>query len=469
MNMDKNDCINGMGYIDGITIIDTSGTILFSIKFNSLFYPDCDYLKNVVGENLKDVFINLDEEKSTLFKAMRLGIPVYRKKQAVISMGKDKIYTENITMPIKVNGNIVGAIELSKDKTNYKLTTPNDTVEVNLDAFNSDIFFEKFFESDKARYTLDDIISNDSNMKKLKEYVKRIGNSDSPVFIYGETGTGKELFAHAIHNASNRSEGPFIVQNCAAIPENLMESILFGTTKGSFTGAFDKPGLFELAEGGSLFLDEVNSMSINLQAKLLRVLQDGFVRRLGDRKERKTNVRIITTANINPIECVKRGLIRQDIYYRICVLTINIPPLRDRHEDIRFLLAYFIDKYNPLLNKKVKRVSKEVYQFLNEYKWPGNVRQFEHFIEYAMNNVDESEDTIKMEYVESMISEMTISNNDISDDIEPLKDAVSAVEKNLISKAVNITKGNVSQAAELLKIPRQTLQQKIKKYNIINK
>lgn len=466
--MNKNDFINVMGYIDGITIIDTSGTILFSVKFNSLFYPDFYDSKNIVGKKLTDVFTNLDEEKSTLFKAMKLDIPVFRKKQPIINMCKDKIYTTNISIPIKANNKIVGAIELSKDKANYKCTLPNDTVEINLDAFNSNNFLTKFFGPDKARYTLDDIVSNDQNMKKLKEYVKKIGNSNSPVFIYGETGTGKELFAHAIQNASSRSEGPFIVQNCAAIPENLMESILFGTTKGSFTGAFDKPGLFEIAEGGSLFLDEINSMSLNLQAKLLRVLQDGFIRRLGDRKERKTNVRIITTANINPMECVKRGQLRQDIYYRICVFTINIPPLRDRHEDIQFLLAYFIDKYNPSLNRKVKRVSKEVYQFLNGYKWPGNVRQFEHFIEYAMNNVDESEDTIKMEHIESKIKEMTILDNDISGDILPLKDAVSAVEKNLISKAVNITKGNVSQAAKLLKIPRQTLQQKIQRYNIIN-
>ncbi len=215
-----------------------------------------------------------------------------------------------------------------------------------------------------------------------------VADSTSSVLVYGETGTGKELYVQSIHNYSSRFNKPFIAQNCAALPENLFESILFGTVKGAFTGAVDKPGLFEQAHGGTLFLDEINSMPINLQTKLLRVLQDGVIRRVGDSRDRKIDVRIIAAMNVEPLKAVENGQIREDLFYRLNVVNIKLVPLRDRLEDIPLYVEHFIDKYNKELNKNVKGISSKVKELFMSYNWPGNVRELQHIIEAAINIVD---------------------------------------------------------------------------------
>lgn len=462
----KKDFLKELEYIDGITIIDTSGTILFSVKFNPRFHPEIQEDNDVIGKKLFQAFTNIDKESSTLIKAMELGKPIHKRRQKVINVNGECIETANASIPIKSKERIIGAIELSKDMSKYKYEYNNEII-MNSELFKSRNILKEYLGPHKAKYTLEEIISNNDQIKELKHIVKKIACGSAPVFIYGETGTGKELFAHAIHNESKRVRNPFVSQNCAAIPENLLESILFGTTRGSFTGACDSLGLFELAEGGTLFLDEINSMPINLQAKMLRVLEDGYIRRLGDKKERKIDVRIITAANNNPQKCLREGQLRQDIYYRLSVLMINIPPLRERKEDIELLLNYFVDKYNKILNKNINKVSKEVYDFLKGYSWPGNVRELEHVVEYAMHVVSEDENIIEMEHVKNKIKEIiNINEKEIELEIEPLNQAISKIEKDLISKAINRTKGNVSAAARLLCIPRQTLQRKIIKYNI---
>lgn len=469
MGRRKKDFLSEMEYIDGITIIDTSGTILFSVKFNPRFHPEIVDDEEVIGKKLFEVFTNLDQESSTLTKAMELAKPINKKRQTIQDVSGTKIDTMNCSLPIKTNGRVIGAIEISKDITKYKEQS-NDVLELDLNSqwFDNRNVMAEHLGPDKARYTLDDIVTNNSEMKQLKFFIKRIASGMAPVFIHGETGTGKELFAHAIHNASDRAKAPFITQNCAAIPENLLESILFGTTKGSFTGAHDQPGLFEVAEGGTIFLDEINSMPLNLQAKLLRVLQDGYVRRLGDSKERRVNTRIISASNASPKKCVKEGYLRQDIYYRLCVLDIHIPPLRERKEDIPLLLNFFIKKYNQSLDKNINNVSKDVYHFLANYTWPGNIRELEHLIEYAMNIIDKSDDTIEIEHIEHRLREMAeIEQEEVSLTIQPLKEVISKIEKTLITKAIKETEGNVSAAARLLEIPRQTLQRKLQDYKII--
>ncbi|QZY54185.1 sigma-54 interaction domain-containing protein [Crassaminicella profunda] len=464
MKRGKQDFLKDMEYIDGITIIDRNGKILFSVKFNPWFHPEIVDGEEVIGKKLNEVFTNIDKDTSTLFKAMELGKPIHRKRQSVVNIEGTKIVTMNTSVPIKGEGRIIGAIEISKDITKYKEKNMN-VIEMNSQLFTKTDEMEKHLGPDRARYTLEDIISDNTKMRELKYFVKKIAKGKASVFIYGETGTGKELFAHAIHHESSRANKPFITQNCAAIPENLLESILFGTTKGSFTGAYDHPGLFELAEGGTLFLDEINSMPIQLQAKLLRVLQDGYIRRLGDRKERKVDVRIITASNRSPKKCIKEGYIRQDIYYRLATLSMHIPPLRERKEDIEILLNFFINKYNKDLEKHIKKVSKEVYDVLIDYHWPGNVRELEHVIEYAMNMVDDTVDEIEIEHVENVMK--VIEEDEVQISIRPLKEAVGHIEKKLIEEAIKKTKGNVSQAARLLEIPRQTLQRKMKNYHIL--
>ncbi|MBF8982551.1 sigma 54-interacting transcriptional regulator [Lutibacter sp. B2] len=468
MRKEKKDFLKEMEYIDGITIIDENSTILFSVKFNPWFHPEIIDGEEVIGKKLGDVFTNINKDTSTLIKAMELGKPVNRKRQSVVDIAGNQIITMNTSLPMKGEGKIIGAIELSRDITKYK-DKNKQAIPMNTELFSNINEINKHLGGNKARYKIEDIITNNTKMKELKYFVKKIANGKGSVFIYGETGTGKELFAHAVHDASNRSNRPFITQNCAAIPDNLLESILFGTTKGSFTGAHDHPGLFELAEGGTIFLDEINSMPIILQSKLLRVLQDGYVRRLGDLKERKVDVRIISAANISPKKCIKLGQLREDIYYRLAVLSMKIPPIRERKEDIQILLNFFINKYNKILNKDVKKVSKEAYNALMDHDWNGNVRELEHVVEYAMNIMDESEDEIEIENIENCINDRFDEDESleyVDMPIQPLKEVVSKVEENMISKAIKKTQGNVSEAARLLDIPRQTLQKKIIKYNI---
>lgn len=262
MSVKGYDFFSQLGYIDGITIIDTSGTILFTVKFNPRFNPEINDMDEIIGKKLFEIFPNINKTNSTLVKAMEHGMPVYKKCQRIIDIKGNKIDTMNVSLPIKSNGKIIGAIEISRDITRQK-GVDNSTIELNPKMFNGKVL-KKHIKPDRAKYTLEDIVSDNNKIKELKHFVKKIADSTAPVFIYGVTGTGKELFAHAIHNCSDRANFPFIAQNCAAIPENLLESILFGTTKGSFTGAYDNPGLFELAEGGTIFLDEINCMPLHL-------------------------------------------------------------------------------------------------------------------------------------------------------------------------------------------------------------
>jgi arginine utilization regulatory protein len=255
-----------------------------------------------------------------------------------------------------------------------------------------------------------------------------------------------------------------------------MESILFGTKKGSFTGAEDRPGLFELADGGTVFLDEINSMPHALQAKLLRVLEDGLIRRLGDKHVRKVNVRVIAASNKHPRLCVKEGELRPDLYYRICVMALHLPPLRERREDIELLLPYFIKKYNNLLQKNVRHVAKGVYEYLQSHNWPGNIREFESVVEFALLLKEAGDETLQQSDLQRVIRHLVDEDEGeeqvlkageaVEEEFVPLKEAVAALERTMIQRAIEKTLGNVSQAAQLLKIPRQSLQNKIREYGI---
>lgn len=459
--------LNQLKYIDGITIIDNKATILFTVKFNPRFHSEVLEREEILGESLFSVFPTLNEKSSTLLNAMKTGRPIFRGNQEIVDFMGRKIETTNISLPIRAHGKIIGAIEFSKEISKENLI-PNNTIDINSEMFKGDKRLLENIHPERAKYTLKDIITNNEQMKNIKRLTEKIAKGSSPVFIYGETGTGKELFAQALHNASNRVEKPFIAQNCAAIPEALIESILFGTIKGSFTGAENNPGLFEIAEGGTIFLDEINSMPIHLQSKLLRVLQDGYIRRLGDKNIRKVDVRVITASNKRPEDCVKDKDIRLDLYYRLCVMTINIPPLRERKDDIKLLLETFISKYNVLLHKNINNVSREVYDFLVRYNWPGNVRELEHIVEFAINQIDDWEETLQMKDIEERVKNF-IRHSEEELQVGPLKEAVARLEKKMIEKAIQQTKNNVSQAAKMLEIPRQTLQKKIRLYEIVPK
>lgn len=312
----------------------------------------------------------------------------------------------------------------------------------------------------KKHAAFETIVTNDTRFKQTKELAQKVAPTDANVLIYGETGTGKELFVQAIHEASKRKNKPFIAQNCAALPESLLESLLFGTTKGSYTGAIERAGLFELVDGGTLFLDELNSMPLDLQAKMLRVLEDGVIRRIGDNKTRKVDVRVITAMNQPPEICLRENKIRTDLYYRLNVFSLYIPPLRERTEDVLLLASYFLKEYNKSYKKGVLQIDEEAKDRLQAYQWPGNVRELKHTIEHAV--IIAEGNTLTANCLPRTFRKENLPKKK---SILPLREALHQTEKELIDQALIETEGNILQAAKMLGIPRQTLQYKLSKYD----
>lgn len=454
------------GYIDGITIINNDGEILFSVKFNKKLGKK-NYEYEIVGKNFYEIYENLDKNRSSLYKAMELEVPIYVKNQKLKPKGQREIKISSLSIPIKIGNKIVGGIDLSREELSFD-DKKYENIEKELEKLKN--IQLKQLDKNGAKYTLDDIITNNIKMKELKNIIPNFSKSKLPVMIYGETGTGKELFAQSIHNESKRKNNIFIAQNCAAIPESLLESIFFGTTKGAFTGAVDAPGLLEIANGGTVFLDEINLMPINLQSKLLRAIQENKVRRIGSKEVINIDIKLIVALNKNPIKAIDDMELRPDLYYRLSVLNIDIPALRERKDDIPILIKYFVAKYNRLLEKKIVTISRDIFDALINYNWPGNIRELEHIIAYGMNMVSEESTTLEFNHIENKWN--MLKNINFKEEIRELnyeiglKKIVENYEKDIIEKILKKCNHNISQAADILKIPRQTLQRKVNVYKI---
>lgn len=448
---------------DGIHIVDSNGKIIYYNKFAAQL--DNINPEDAIGRHILEIYPSLTPQTSTILKVIRTGESILNYEQSFRNYKGKVITTINTTIPIITNRKITGAVEISKDITEVKKLTQK-VVDLQAELLSDERLKRRRKESSQAVYNFADIIGTTEIMLKLKRDALSVSHSPSPVMAYGETGTGKELLIHAIHNASQRKDKPFIAQNCAAIPETLLEGILFGTVKGSFTGAENRPGLFELADGGTLFLDEINSMSPNLQAKLLRVIQDNIVRRVGDTKVTYVDVRIMTAISTDPREALMKKTIRDDLFYRLSVISLRMPPLKERQGDIQPLCKYFIDKYNKILDKRIKAISDSSMGFFMSYAWPGNVRELEHAIEGAINIAEGKEITLRSlpYYLQEYYKRN--SQKKAKAKLKPLTETVKKVESVMIKRALRQTAGNITKAAEILKVPRQTLQYKISKYDI---
>jgi two-component system response regulator AtoC len=318
----------------------------------------------------------------------------------------------------------------------------------------------------QKEYSFENIISKNERMRQLFDTIRKVAKYKSTILIEGESGTGKELVAKAIHFNSDRASNPFIPVNCGAIPENLLESELFGHTKGSFTNAVrTKKGLFEEADGGTMFLDEIGELPLQLQVKLLRVLQDGEMRRIGDSRPNKIDVRIIAATIKNLDKEVREGKFRDDLFYRLNVLPMKIPPLKERKEDIPLLVDHFINKYSRELNKPIEEITPDALNCLMNYGWNGNVRELENVIERAIVLTESSQ--IQVENLPGEVqnpkeeSKVSLLNDELS-----IKKASRYLEIDLIRKALLKTKGNHTHAAKLLEISHRALLYKIKEYGI---
>ncbi len=304
----------------------------------------------------------------------------------------------------------------------------------------------------------DNLIGESFQMKKIYELVHTVARTDTTVMIRGESGTGKELVAKAIHINSNRKYFPIITVNCGALAESLLESELFGHEKGSFTGAqFKRKGKFEMADRGTIFLDEIGSISLKMQIELLRVIETKQFNRVGGNELIKSDFRVITATNEPLEELVKAGKFREDLYYRMNVFTIIIPPLRERRDDIPLLANFFINKFSNLMNKQVKSVSKEAMEFLINHDWPGNVRELENAIERAM--VVGKTNAIA---VDDLPFHLSKNNSEFNSDEKSL----ASMERNYILRILNENNWNISKTAQILEIDRATLYNKISKYSL---
>ena len=443
---------------DGVYIVDADGTGIF---YNDVMAEiEKVSREDVIGKPFHAAFPGVKLNESTMYKALKKTVASKNKQQSYVNLyGKD-VTTINSTVPVIENGETIAAVEVARDITNIR--SMSDTI-MELRETKSG----KKQEKPKIRkYEFDNIIGENRTFQEVKERAKRAAKNNASVFIYGETGTGKELFAQSIHYASKRAAKPFIAQNCAALPESLLESILFGTTKGGFTGAVDRAGLFEQAMGGTLLLDEINSMPYELQSKLLRVLQEDYIRRVGGTKDIPIDVRIMATVNEDPEKLMEEGKLRKDLYYRLNVVNITIPPLRNRRDDIPVLTDSLIKKHNKRFEKEIETVNKRVMERLMDYDYPGNVRELENIIMQAIAMAD-TETVLTEKLLQMPMQTKAIGNDALKWERNgPLDEYLANLEKEIIREAMIDQGGNITKAADLLMMKRQTLQHKLKKYGI---
>lgn len=442
----------------GLFIVNKEGIVVFYNQSAN----DVAGLKveNAIGKHMLEIFPKLTRETSTIMRALTTGEVIKNYVQNYYNYERKLVTILSNTLPIYEDGEIVGAIEIFSDVDKYKNLNQNKKLKSNL--------------IEKAHYTIDDIVGTSQFVKDIKLKIKKISDSKSPVMVYGETGTGKELIVQSIHNLSQRRDNPFIAQNCAAIPGTLLESMLFGTALGSFTGAKDSMGLIEAADGGTLFLDEINSMDIMLQAKLLRVLQEGQIRRIGENHTRYVDVRIITALNQNPYEAIKEGNLRSDLFYRLNVINFTLLPLRERNEDMEVLSYYFLYEFNSSLSKNIKGFAHDVVELFRSYNWPGNIRELKHCIEHAVNITEKdfitTEDLPQYVYINHKNADYFNKNaGEFKNEIiinEELNVMMDEYERKIISESLRQNDYNILKTSRILNVPRQTLYYKMKKLGI---
>ena len=448
--------LNLYNYIDGILVCNKQG----QVEYYTNFRPDINSLteEEVVEKHILEIYPYLAPEESSILRVLATGDPIYNQLQTLINSRGETIQAVNTTLPIKADdSSIIGAVDISR----Y----------LDRDYIRKDITLTLKQISRKRKsgelYTLDDIYGDSPAMCRVKEKVTRIAKTQSNVMIFGETGTGKELVAQAIHAHGARRTGPFISQNCAAIPASLLEGILFGTEKGSYTGATSRAGLFEMAHGGTLFLDEVNSMETTMQSKILKAIEEKSIRRIGGSRTTQVDVRIISAVNEDPHEAVDQGRFRMDLLFRLATVLISIPPLRDRKKDIKLLTRHFIRDFNASMNKQVIGVTEEVETFFEQYRWPGNVRELKNVIEGAFNFI--SSRFIRRsdlpDYLLNALDRSRQGGQARYDAKLSLSQNLWDFERQVLLEALRVSR-NLTETADRLKISKQTLNYKLHKFNI---
>ena len=407
-------------------------------------------VQNAVGRHVTEVI-----ENTRMDIVVKTGVPETGETQDI--HGEKMIATR---IPIRKNGMVIGAygrVLVRNTRELHMLHDKLSSIEMELNMYKRT--FEKI---NTAKYTVDDIIGDCSIMQDLKDSVRKVAKTNSNVLIMGESGTGKELFAHSIHAGSMRRKAPFVCVNCGSIPEQLIESELFGYEEGAFTGARKggKIGLFPAAHGGTIFLDEIGELPLPMQVRLLRVLQDREIQRVGSNVREKVNVRVVAATNRNLYQMVKKGEFRSDLYYRLNVVTLHLPLLRERKEDLPLLIQMILSKISKKESLGAIEISREAMDHLLRYDWPGNVRELENVLERAINFTDAGE-KIKAKNLPERITGSMVSRT-----VMPLKELMENTEKDAIKDALLRCRNCKAKAANELGISRTTLYEKMMKYEI---
>lgn len=465
--------LHALSQIDeGVLITDEKGEIVFYNRFHGIIdglSPD-----QVLGKKITQVY-DLSQEESLAMRCLARERPIsqefisYKPNQGVVVNSINSIY------PLTKDGKIAGCLSLLKDYKILKtLVDPEPPTP------------QKEFKK-KTRYTFSHIKGSAKTHLAAMTIARKAASSTSAVMLYGETGTGKEMMAQSIHNAGPRRDQSFVAVNCASIPENLFEGLLFGTRKGAFTGAVDQKGLFEQANAGTLFLDEIDSMPIALQIKMLRAVQEQKIRRVGELEEIPVDIRIISATATPPRTILsEQGRFRKDLFYRLAVVLVELPPLKEREDDIHLLTRHFLDRLNKRFRRRVTSVSRAVMALFYNYDWPGNVRELEHVIEGAMNLLEKA-DIMDIEHVapyfktvapgvlESQQQQFRDDPPDLTDLPHEKHHPANAQnqeqeqERQDIYRALKEAGGKIKAAAETLGVSRQLLHYRIKKYGIDSK
>lgn len=447
---------------EGILIVDKDYKIIYYNK--TLETIENLEAQDVIGRNFFEVFPDKSIANSTIYQCMKDGTKIVDQLEKYYTYRGNSVSVLNTTIPLYKDGEIIAVLDLSKD-----LNHLNQLIKTNDNAYSNKNNHKKKNYLKTKGYSFEDIMTKSDQMKHTIHLAKRAAQQDSNVLIVGETGTGKELFAQSIHHNSKRGDKAFIAINCAAIPTNLMESILFGTVKGSYTGALDKAGLFEQASGGTLLLDEINSLELQLQAKLLRVLQEGTFRRIGGDKEIQTDVRIIATTNDQLMDLINDKTFRLDLYYRLSVITIDIPPLRHRVGDIPYLANFFLKLLSDKMQINVPDFSEKVLNAFEHYEWIGNVRELRNVVESAICLYDHGDEiTIDQlpKQIAKTITPIPTANSVIQSKPLTLKESLEQHEKQVILETLENCHNNITSAAKILGLSRQSLQYRMKKLSI---
>ncbi len=444
---------------DAISVCDEKGIV---VMVNPA-YTDLTGLKEeeIIGRHtLNDIV----EGKSVHLEVLNTKLPAKRTR---LRVGKFKREVISSAAPIIVDGTLKGSVGVLHDVTDIKSLTKELTEA------------KKIIRKLEAKYTFDDIIANDEKMIQVLEKAKKAGVTPVTVLLRGESGTGKELFAHSIHNLSERKYNQFVRVNCAAISETLLESELFGYEEGAFTGARKggKTGLFEEAHGGTIFLDEIGEIPISTQVKLLRVLQEKEIMRVGGTKSIPIDVRVIAATNAHLETLMKKGKFREDLYYRLNVFPIEIPPLRERKADLYPLIMYLVKKFNLEYGRNVDEISEEALNHLKKYDWPGNVRELQNFIGRTLVNIKYQEHLILKKHLpkffdndegeapeKDKVAEDELQSQE--EDLKPLKEILAGKEKQVIQKVLQKMKGNRSATAKALGLSLRNLYYKMEKYDL---